>query len=244
MVVVELGSGTGKFTRLIAPFFQRVICVEPVLEMTTSLLGALPEGTTNVEVVEGNAANIPLDNASADAMVSAQAFHWFANEDSLRDMVRVLKPGASLALVWNFIDSTNAPWVIDLHKSFGRYGEGVPMHRTGMWRNVFGEEVGKTAFGEEAALAAAGELISERPAPGAAVKLSPLSHSFDFALPHNRQQLWERIESTSYISVLSQEKRDDLQKEVLAAMDKHQLGAEITMPYCTEVFVIQKLAQY
>src|SRR2546428_696097 len=37
----------------------------------------------------------------ADAVTAAQAFHWFANEDSVREIARVLKPAAGLALIWN-----------------------------------------------------------------------------------------------------------------------------------------------
>ena len=33
-----------------------------------------------------------------------QAFHWFANEESLKEIHRVLKPAGVLAMVWNAED--------------------------------------------------------------------------------------------------------------------------------------------
>ncbi len=43
-------------------------------------------------------------------VLSAQAFHWFANMDSLKEIHRVLKPQGHLGLVWNQRD-TQVDWV-------------------------------------------------------------------------------------------------------------------------------------
>eukprot|EP01104_Vermistella_antarctica_P002903 TRINITY_DN1309_c0_g4_i1.p1 TRINITY_DN1309_c0_g4~~TRINITY_DN1309_c0_g4_i1.p1 ORF type:complete len:296 (+),score=63.90 TRINITY_DN1309_c0_g4_i1:159-1046(+) len=243
MVVVELGSGTGKFTRLVAPFFQKIICVEPVIAMNGELLRSLPEGTTNVEVIEGNAASIPLADESVDVVHAAQAFHWFANEDSLKDMVRVLKPAGHLSFIWNFIDSTETEWVGDVRAVVEANDSAVPQYRLGMWRNAFHTDTAKKVFGEEKAAKAAGDFVPERPSPGSSVPASGLSHLFQWHIPGDRQLLWDRQESKSYISLLPQEKRDEVKAGVFAAMDKHNIGMDgsnIDVPYRTEVFVIEK----
>lgn len=40
----------------------------------------------------------------ADGVVVAQAFHWFATEQALGEIHRVLKPGGVLGMIWNIDD--------------------------------------------------------------------------------------------------------------------------------------------
>jgi SAM-dependent methyltransferase len=62
------------------------------------------------EAHAGSAEAIPLADASVDAVFAAQAFHWFANEQALAEIARVLRPGGVFADVWNdTIDPTPLP---------------------------------------------------------------------------------------------------------------------------------------
>jgi SAM-dependent methyltransferase len=92
--VVDLGAGTGKLTQDLVRTGARVIAVEPVDEMR-----ALIEPPA--EALAGTAEAIPLDDASADAVTAAQAFHWFDHTPALAEIRRVLAPGGALAVVWN-----------------------------------------------------------------------------------------------------------------------------------------------
>lgn len=69
--VVDLGAGTGKFTRLLSTLAPTLTAVEPVAAMGAQLRKLLPD----VRLVNGTAESIPLPSASADAVVCAQAFH-------------------------------------------------------------------------------------------------------------------------------------------------------------------------
>jgi SAM-dependent methyltransferase len=93
-VVVDLAAGTGKLTRPLLASGAEVVAVEPVAEMRAEL----PEGA---RAMNGTAEEMPLNTASADAVVVAQAFHWFDGPAALAEIHRVLRPGGSLALVWN-----------------------------------------------------------------------------------------------------------------------------------------------
>lgn len=95
--VIDLGAGTGKFTRLLSTLAPTLIAVEPVTQMGAQLTRLLPD----VRLLEGTAEAIPLPPASADALVCAQAFHWFSTEAALAEIHRVLKPDGRLGLVWN-----------------------------------------------------------------------------------------------------------------------------------------------
>ncbi len=116
--VVDLGAGTGKLTRSLAALGHRVTAVEPLPEMIAHLRAGVP----GVTAVEGGAEAIPLEDASADVVTVAQAFHWFDHEPALQEIARVLRPGGRIALIWNVRDETE-DWVAELSDAMvGRTG--------------------------------------------------------------------------------------------------------------------------
>ncbi|MCU1556811.1 MAG: putative methyltransferase [Microbacteriaceae bacterium] len=112
--VLDLGAGTGKFTRSLVARGLEVIAVEPDDEMRAVLAHALP----SVRALKGTAENIPLPDASVNLITAAQAWHWVDEERAVPEAARVLKPGGSLALVWNIRDES-APWVERLSEVIG-----------------------------------------------------------------------------------------------------------------------------
>ncbi|WP_102223528.1 class I SAM-dependent methyltransferase [Acidimangrovimonas sediminis] len=132
MRVVELGAGTGKFTRLLAGTGAEVTAVEPVAEMRDTLAAALP----GVTVQGGTADETGLARGAADVVICAQAFHWFATTEALDEIARILRQGGSLGLVWNIRDETT-PWVAELTRIMTPYEGDAPRFHTGAWRKVF-----------------------------------------------------------------------------------------------------------
>jgi ubiquinone/menaquinone biosynthesis C-methylase UbiE len=132
--VIELGSGTGKFTKQLVPTRARVVAVEPVEGMRQKFSEILP----NVEVLAGTAEAIPMADASADAVIAAQAFHWFDGYATLREIHRVLKSTGRLGLIWNVRDES-IDWVRKLTDIIELHAKGTPRHRTGAWKKVFQE---------------------------------------------------------------------------------------------------------
>lgn len=101
--VVDLGAGTGKLARVLAPVFDRVVAVEPSDPMRRLLVQLCPE----VEAVDGSAESIPLADANVDAVFAAQAFHTFDGARALEEIARVLRPGGVVVLLWNL---PAGPW--------------------------------------------------------------------------------------------------------------------------------------
>jgi ubiquinone/menaquinone biosynthesis C-methylase UbiE len=62
-----------------------------------------------VDIRAGTATEIPVPDGVADAIIVAQAFHWFSTDEALTEFARVLKPGGSLGLIWNFYDRDHLP---------------------------------------------------------------------------------------------------------------------------------------
>jgi ubiquinone/menaquinone biosynthesis C-methylase UbiE len=104
--VLELGAGTGKLTRVLVEQGHDVHATDPDAAMLAILEDRLPAVRTAVASAE----EIPLADRSVDAVVAAQAFHWFDLDRALPEIARVLVPGGRICLVWNQRDE-KIPWV-------------------------------------------------------------------------------------------------------------------------------------
>jgi SAM-dependent methyltransferase len=129
---LDLGAGTGKFTRLLAGTAATVVAVEPIAEMRARLSAEQPA----VRSLEGTAEAIPLERGSVDAVVCAQAFHWFATCAALREIRRVLRPGGRLGLVWNVRDES-VDWVAQITRIITPFEGDAPRFHKGEWRKPF-----------------------------------------------------------------------------------------------------------
>jgi SAM-dependent methyltransferase len=109
-VAAEVAAGTGKLTRLLVPSGAAVVAVEPIPEMASVLRRAVP----GVPVARGVAERLPLRDASVDAVVVAEAFHWFDPKAALAEVRRVLRPGGGLAMLWNQGAEDPAAWQLEL----------------------------------------------------------------------------------------------------------------------------------
>lgn len=108
-VICDLGAGTGKLTRLL-PMICELHAVEPLEQMRAEFARAVPD----VEVLDGTAERIPYPDGRFDAVLVAQAFHWFDHQVALDEIRRVLKPDGGLGLIWNEDDVDAAPWLAEI----------------------------------------------------------------------------------------------------------------------------------
>jgi len=79
----------------------------------------------------GTAEDIPLPDASVDAVLAASAWHWFDPVRATAEIARVLRPGGVLGLLWSFADP-DVDWVGELRR-IGRADEqgSAPIVRSG-----------------------------------------------------------------------------------------------------------------
>ncbi|WP_396910735.1 class I SAM-dependent methyltransferase, partial [Mycolicibacterium sp.] len=111
---LDLGAGTGKLTTRLVERGLDVIAVDPIPEMLELLSNSLPD----TPALLGTAEEIPLADNSVDAVLVAQAWHWFDPERAVKEVSRVLRPGGRLGLVWNTRDERSG-WVKDLGRIIG-----------------------------------------------------------------------------------------------------------------------------
>lgn len=102
--VADVGAGTGALTRVLCGLGLDVVAVEPDEGMRDVLHARLPE----VDLRAGTAEALPLADASVDAVVVGQAWHWFDPDAAIPQLRRVLRPGGVLGLLWNVRDDTVA----------------------------------------------------------------------------------------------------------------------------------------
>lgn len=209
--VIEIGAGTGKFLPSLIAIGATVVAIEPVDAMRRQLEANFPA----IRAETGRAEAIPLGDASADAVVCAQAFHWFASAQTLAEIHRVLKPGGRLGLVWNVRDQSVA-WVAALTAIMAPYVGDTPRHDSGAWRAVF-------------------------PAPG----FGPLSETRFRHVHTGRPDdvIVARIMSVSFIAALGDRERADVEQAVRAviAATPELHGERVSFPYETRAYACQRL---
>ncbi len=95
--VVEVGAGTGKLTDLLV---ERGLDLD-VVEPDGRMLSVLGQRHPDVRTHEAGATGLPVVDASADAVLVADAWHWFPTAEAAAEAARVLRSGGWLGCVWN-----------------------------------------------------------------------------------------------------------------------------------------------
>lgn len=108
--VTELGAGTGKLTSLLLSRGLTVDVVEPDRRM----LAVLARNKPGARCHRSDSTSVPLEDGSLDAVLVADAWHWFDSDATIVEVRRVLKPGGWLGLVWNVVADPVEPWEIEL----------------------------------------------------------------------------------------------------------------------------------
>jgi SAM-dependent methyltransferase len=202
--VVDLGAGTGKFTELLLGSGADVVAVEPVAEMRAKLHAALPD----VPALEGTGEAIPVDDHSVDGVAAAQSFHWFDPGRAVPEIIRVLRPGGGLALVWNQRDES-VPWVQELSK-VTRWTAEAPYRRGTDWAGVV--------------------------AGAARGRITPLQlTTFPYEQLVDREMLLDRIRSISYLAAGPPEQLDAVLADVLDLV--WEFPERFVLPYRTDVWI-------
>ncbi len=208
--VLDLAAGTGTVTRQLAGRAGRVIAVEPDERMRAVLTARRPDA----EVLAGRGEDIPLPDASVDAVVISGAWHWLDPDLAVPEITRVLRAGGRLGVLWMSRDA-RVPWVAELNQLAREAREAdrdqVPDQ---MWD--------RTAEGWRHRYR-----VVTFP-PGAPLS-PPEEHAFEFSVPMTKDELLGMLGTYSGIITMDAEQRDGFDRRVSAFLDR-QPWDQIDLP--------------
>jgi SAM-dependent methyltransferase len=211
-VVVDLAAGTGKLTRSLTGLGAELIAIEPVAGMREQLARAVP----GVEVRDGTAERMPLADGAVNAVLVAQAFHWFDLPAAAAEIHRVLADNGGLGVVRNEWDRS-VDWIADLRGLTDEHTARRERDRSDEWRE---------------ALAATGLFSEAR------------EETFPNPVRVTLDTLRARIASLSFVALLDERPRTELLDEVSRLVqDRGLIGADgmIDTPYRTHVVWCRRL---
>ena len=93
-LAVDVGCGSGQLTRLLARHYDRVVGIDPSADQIANA-----PADARIDYRCAPAERMPLAAGSASLVTAAQAAHWFDLPAFYREVRRVARPGALLALV-------------------------------------------------------------------------------------------------------------------------------------------------
>ena len=102
--VADVGAGAGALTRVLLGMGLDVTAYDADAQMLAELERRVPGVPTHVATAE----SLPLDDESVDAVLVAQAWHWFDKPAAATEFLRVVRPGGVIGLLWNMRDTAVA----------------------------------------------------------------------------------------------------------------------------------------
>jgi ubiquinone/menaquinone biosynthesis C-methylase UbiE len=202
--IADVGAGTGKLTRVLshAPHAQ-IVAIDPDRKM----LAALQQKSPGIPTFEGAAEQMPLPDASVDAVVMGQAWHWVEPVAASAEIGRVVREGGTLGLIWNIRDE-RVEWVRRLTEI---------MHSSPAEEMVNG-------------VRSRGPRIEE---PFGQIE----THRWEWLRPMTREQLHQMASSRSYLITAPDEDRQQIKNDMDALFDELDLtDGTIDLPYVTTAF--------
>ncbi len=95
--VLDVGAGTGIFTKVLLPFFTDVSAIEPNKDMREEFCKFLP----CIPCSGASGEDTQMTGKSIDLITVAQAFHWLDEDLFRKEAKRILKNTGKAAIIWN-----------------------------------------------------------------------------------------------------------------------------------------------
>lgn len=130
---IDVGAGTGIWSRLMASAGCHVTAVEPNDAMRAE--GQRGNGSFAIEWRKGSAEDIGLEDNSADVVTMASSFHWADFNAAVNEFARILRPGGWFFALWNPRHIDDNPLLVEIE---AKLKELVPnMKRVSSGRSEF-----------------------------------------------------------------------------------------------------------
>jgi len=209
-VVADVGAGTGIFSAMLLERGLEVVTVEPNADMRGSL-EALRARWPGLRIAAGPAEATTLADASVDAVVAVQAFHWFDPQRTRRECERILRLPGRVALAWNVRERAATPFLKAYDDSLLAHAPEYPR----MLPGPIDMKVIESFFAPRGC--------------DAQVFTNPVE--FDF------ESLEGLVRSTSYVPRPDEAGFAPMIATLRRVFDAHQRGRRVTMQYATRLFL-------
>ena len=206
--IVDAGAGTGISAALLLRHGFSVIAVEPNDAMREAAVAALGH-QPRFRVLAAKAEATTLPAASVEAVVAAQAFHWFDRAAFRAECARILAPDGVLALLWNVRRVERSPFAADYEALLREFGTDYLAVRH---ENVSDEELARFFEGPF------------------------LRRVFDNVHRLDRERLRARLLSSSYVPAAGHPWHEPMLAELERIFTAHQVDGHVAMDYELRVY--------
>ena len=216
--ILEIGSGTGKATLMLAQRNFSVHCIEPghnLVAIAKRNLKDFPQVTFETISFE----EWKVHPRRFDLVMSAQAFHWIPREIGFQKAAQSLKNQGHLALFWNMYPDPESPIFLEL-------------------RNVYQACAPELSDKPNSCEAVIEQRESEIRESG--VFYNVKTFRFPWSVKYEVQEYLGLLNTYSDHLRLPEEKRENLYKEVANVIQRY--GGYIEKPYLAVLHVAQKAA--
>jgi SAM-dependent methyltransferase len=216
--ILEIGSGTGKATLMLAKRNFSVHCIEPghnLVAVAKRNLKDFPQVTFEaISFEEWN-----LHPKRYDLVISAQAFHWIPREIGFSKAAQALKNHGHLALFWNMYPDPESPIFLEL-------------------KNVYQACAPELSDGPNSFEAVIEQRESDFQESGLFYNVK--TYRFPWSVKYEVQEYLGLLNTYSDHLRLPEEKRKNLYEEVANVIQRH--GGKIEKPYLAVLHIAQKAA--
>jgi SAM-dependent methyltransferase len=194
----------GAGTGILTRQLLKRFCWVTAIEPSPGMRDTLAAAVHGARVLDGRDTALPLPDRSCEVVYVAQAGQWVDAPRALREIARVLIPGGGLVVMWNNRDES-VGWVAEFSRAM-RWDRQRPYSPETDYAAVLSAE----PFGE----------VTHR--------------RFAHTQTVTRDQLVQRVLSTSYVSAMPEFERGRLVADVRGMVAS--LAEPIVFPYVTDVY--------
>ena len=161
------------------------------VDASETLLDVAKERFPKAKWVKGTAEKLPAANGAFDAAISAQSFHDVDRKAALNEMIRVVKPGGTIAIWWKHLMNDD-PAKLAREEVFAALGVPPPPNGlTGGFVEFYSAPLAEHALRVipwRIGISLETFMAQERSAQGIASKLGPRAPDYYTMLEHNLQE--------------------------------------------------------
>ncbi|MCU1285804.1 MAG: Methyltransferase [Acidobacteriales bacterium] len=206
-VIAEIGSGTGILTQHFLENGNTVFAVEPNNEMRAAAEQEF-SGRKNFHSIAATAEGTTLAPHFCDLIVAAQSAHWFNGELARREFIRIGKPSAFTALIWNERSIESSAFLREYEQLLRTFGTDYMEVRAKVSEAVHG-------------------IFAAAPFR---TKVFPNHQQFDLT------SLTGRLLSSSYTPKSTDPRHAPMLTELRRLFETHQSNGQVTFEYETRIY--------